>query len=137
MALTTQPAEDAIVARLKTIVPRVYVTEVPDGVSPVYPYIVVYFGEPTRMSKDRGIVSTRQDTLRGFATFQVVSPTDAASNAVKNAIRESLPGYRPPDCGEMMLEGGGGYSKAATGTAPTLYYREVAMSWLTNLSWVN
>lgn len=136
MSLDTTSAEADILARLETIVPRVYTTEVPDGISPVYPLIVVYFGDPIRIGTDRGIVSTRNDTLRGYGLVQVQAPTDAAANAVKNRVRNALTGYRPTDCGEMMLEGGFAYSRSSGAAKPTLYYREVAFSWLTNLSWV-
>ena len=135
MSLDTTAAEAAIIARLATTLSRVYVTEVPDNVTPVYPLIVVYFGDPVRIGTDRGIVSTRNDTQRGFAVIQVQAPTDDAARIIKNKIRVSMVGYRPTDCGEMVLEGGYGYSKAATGVKPTIYYREVGMSWLTNLSY--
>jgi len=135
MSLDTTQAEAAIVARLVTVLSRVYVTEVPDSVTPVYPLVVIYFGDPVRIGTDRGIVSTRNDTQRGFAVIQVQAPTDAAARDIKNKIRVSMVGYRPTDCGEMVLEGGYGYSKAATTVKPTIYYREVGMSWLTNLSY--
>lgn len=135
MSLDTTLAEADIVVRLKTITPRVYVTEVPDNVTPVYPLIVIYFGDPVRIATDKGIVSTRNDTLRGFAVIQVQAPTDTVARDIKNKVRVSMPGYRPTDCGEMVLEGGYGYSKAATSVKPTIYYREVGMSWLTNLSY--
>ena len=135
MSLDTTQAEAAIVSRLITVLSRVYVTEVPDSVTPVYPLVVIYFGDPVRIGTDRGIVSTRNDTQRGFAVIQVQAPTDAAARDIKNKIRVSMVGYRPTDCGEMVLEGGYGYSKAATTVKPTIYYREVGMSWLTNLSY--
>jgi len=135
MSLDTTQAEAAIVARLSAVLSRVYVTEVPDSVAPVYPLVVIYFGDPVRTGTDRGIVSTRNDTQRGFAVIQVQAPTDAAARDIKNKIRVSMVGYRPTDCGEMVLEGGYGYSKAATTVKPTIYYREVGMSWLTNLSY--
>jgi len=137
MPLSPILTEDAITARLATIVPRVYTTEVPDGVAPVYPYIVVYFGTPVRMARGRNLMSTRQDAMRGYCMIEVAAPTDAAARAVQGAVIESLTGYRPTNAGEMTLEGGagGGYSRAATGTNPTVYYREVAYSWVTNLAW--
>lgn len=135
MSLDTTQAETDIINRLKTVaVPRVYTTEVPDGVSPTYPLIVVYFGDPARITTDRGIVTTRDDTLRGYALVQIQAPTDAAANIVKNKVRANLTGYRPTDCGEMMLEGGFSYSRSSSTAPPTIYYREVAFSWLTNLS---
>lgn len=134
MSLDTTAMEDSIITELKTIIPRVYISSVPDGVAPVYPYIVVYFGEPMRIASDRGIVSTRNDTLRAYATCEVVAPTDDAARKIVNKIRLALTGFRPTDSGEMGREGGGGYSSARK-ASELLYYRSVGFSWLTNLSW--
>jgi len=134
MVLSTSAVEADVIAQLKTIVPRVYTTSVPEGISPDYPLIVVYFLEPVRTSADRNVVSTRFDTLRGGCTVEIQAPTDDAANKVKDKVR-NLAGYRPPDCGEMQLEGGTAiYPHTSNGLNPTLYFRYVAFSWLTNLS---
>lgn len=137
MSLDTTQSELDIVTRLKTVIPRVYETEVPDGTVPiVYPLIVVYFGEPTRTGRDRGIVSTRNDTLRAFCTVQIQAKDASAARVIANKVRTTMTGYRPTDCGEMVLEGGSAYpSSAASIVQPTIYYREIGYSWLTNLSY--
>ena len=135
MGLETSPTEDDIVTRLKTIIPRVYTTEVEAGVSPVYPLIVAYFGTPVRMAHGRSIMSTRQDALRGYGRFDVAAPTDAAARVIKDRILDSMVGYRPTNAGEMTLEGGAQYARASLDGGEPLYYRSVALSWVTNLAY--
>jgi hypothetical protein len=136
MSLSTSSVEDAIEERLKTINPRVYISEVPDDVStPKSPYIVVYFGGPIRAAGDHHITSSRNDTNIFYCTVQVIGRTDKAARDVNNLIRDSLTGFRPPDCGEMVLEGGLSYSSGNGDTKPTDYYRETGYSMRTNLSW--
>jgi hypothetical protein len=137
MSLDTTQTETDIINRIKTVLPRVYITEVPDGTDPGDPYVVVYFGEPSRIGTDHHLTSTRNDTLRGFLTIQVISRTDAAASAIKNRIKNALVGFRPADSGEIIAEGGLSYSEASTSGASTKYYRELGFSYMTNLTWVS
>lgn len=136
MSLDTTATETDILNAIKTAVghDRVWPTEVPDGQDAAFPYVIVYFGEPIRASGGRHITSTRDDLLIGYITVQVVSTTDASANAVKNRIKAALTGFRPVDSGEMVLEGGMGYSAAQTQVKPTRYFRELAFSYRTNLT---
>lgn len=131
--LDTTQTEVDIENRIKTVMPRVWVTEVPMGVNPGDPYAVVYFGDPIRTATDHHITSTRNDTLRGYFTVQVIASTEAAARAVKNRIKNALVGYVPTDSGEIMSEGGMSYSAANTSGSSTKYYREMGFSYFTNL----
>lgn len=136
MSLDTGPTEAAIEAEIKTTLghDRVYVTQVPDGLTPKYPYVVLYYGEPIRSARDRHITTTRDDVLVGYVTVQVISTTDSSANAVKNRIKNALTGFRPIDSGEMVLEGGMAYSDADTRVSPTRYFRELGFTYRTNLT---
>lgn len=136
MSLDTSTYENAIVARLKTVCPRVWVTEVPDNVpSPAYPYIIVQWIEPVRLGVGHHINGSRNDAQRAGAIIKAVSSDDDSANKVKNRIRDSLAGYRPPDCDEIRLEGGLAYSASNTNPKPTTFTRDTYCSWVTNLSW--
>lgn len=135
MSHDTTAYEAAVKARITAICPRTYVTEVPDTTAtPVYPYVILRWIEPVRTAFDHHMVSSLNDTTRGGLIVTVVSETDASANAVKNRIKGSLAGYRPPDCGEMVLEGGAGYSTSNSEPKPTTYSRDLYLSFLTNLS---
>ncbi len=134
MALDTTATEADILAKVKTLANRVYTYEVPDAdATPAYPYVVVYFGEPVRTGVDHHITSTRNDTLRGYVTVQVISSDVDSANALKNKLKVGLTGYRPVDSGEMVMEGGTGY--AFTDSKPTKFFRELGYSYRTNLTW--
>jgi hypothetical protein len=136
MSLNTAPAEDDIEAAVRAVIPRVFVDEVPDNEpTPKYPYAMLYFGGPIRAAGDHHMTSTRNDTNILYCTVQVLSQTSKSARDVNNRIREALVGHRPPDCGEMVLEGGLAYSSGNGDTKPTIYYRETGYSMRTNLSW--
>jgi hypothetical protein len=136
MSLDTAPIEDDIVAIVRAVVPRVWVSEVPDDVpTPAYPYAVVYFGGPIRSARDHHITSTRNDTTWGYCTVRVVSSTDTSARDVNNRIRDALVGHAPPDAGEMYLEGGLQFSNGSGIAPPTKYFRETGYSYACNLSW--
>lgn len=136
MSLDTGPAEDAIKARVLTVTPRVFVSEVPaDQPTPEMPYVILYFGGPIRSARDHHITSVRNDTLIGYCTAQVISRTDISARDVNNRVRDALVGYRPPDSGEMIPGGGLAYSNGSNDVKPTKYYRESGYTYATNLSW--
>lgn len=135
MTLDTTATEAAILARLRTILPRFYDTKLPDNETPRYPYGIVLFGEPQRTGTDRHVSGTRNDVQVGYVTVRVISTDVDSAKAIKNAVRDSLTGYRPPDSGEMGLEGGFGTSSASTETRPTLFIRDTSFSYKTNLNW--
>jgi hypothetical protein len=141
MSLDSTPAELAILTRLNTLAPEFYDSEVPDEVQIVVtdglfkPYGVVYFGGPLRDSRDHHITSTRNDTTVLYCTVQVIAARASEARTVRNQVVQLMAGYRPPDCGEMILEGGMSYSRAADNELPQHYLREVAFSMRSNLSW--
>jgi hypothetical protein len=134
--LDTGPLEDDIEAVVRTVCSRVWVSEIPDDVpTPQTPYIIIYFGGPIRSAADHHITSTRNDTMIGYCTVQVVSKTDKSARDVNNLVRNALVGHRPPDAGEMVSEGGLAYSRGNNDVTPTKYYRETGYSYRTNLQW--
>lgn len=137
MSLDTTGYEADIVARIKTICPRVVITEVPEGEpSPAHPYVLVRWIEPIRLGTGgHHIDGSRNDAQRAGAIVTVVSLDDTSANAVKNRLRVALAGHRPPDCDEIKFEGGLAYSRSNTAPRPTTYSREMYCSWITNLSW--
>lgn len=136
MSLDTGPLEDDIKALVQTVTPRVFISEVPGDVpTPTMPYVVLYFGGPIRAATDHHITSTRNDTTIGYCTARVVSSTDTSARDVNNRIRNALVGHRPPDAGEMVLEGGLSRSNGTGAVPPTKYYRETGYSYRCNLSW--
>lgn len=136
MTLDTGPFEDAIKARVQSVTPRVFVSEVPpDEPTPAMPYVILYFGGPIRSGRDHHITSVRNDTQIGYCTAQVISKTDTSARDVNNLVRNALVGYRPPDCGEMIPGGGLAYSNGSNDVRPTKYYRESGYTFATNLGW--
>lgn len=134
MSLETAPLEDDIKATVQAVTPRVFVSEIPDDLAtPAFPYVVIYFGGPVRSARDHHISSTRNDTTIGYCTVQVVSETDTSARDVNDRIRNALVGHRPPDCGEMVLEGGIARSNGNNEVKPTRYYRETGYSYRSNL----
>lgn len=136
MPLNPSAAEDSIVEELEDIIPRVYDTEVPDGVSPVYPMIVCYFGDPIRTARGRNILSVKNDPQRAYVLVQVASETVQSTKDIYGAVREKLIGFCPDNSGEMVPEGlGVSYSRSNGNSKPTVYYREAGFSYITNLEW--
>lgn len=131
--IDTTQTEAEIIARVKTVISRVYISEPPAGVDPGDPFVVVYFGDPIRASGDHHITTVRHDTMIGYLTVQVASRTDAAANAIKNRIKDALVGFIPYDSGEIAAEGGVSRSRSAIESVPQMYYRENGYSYRTNL----
>lgn len=131
--IDTTDTEASIVDQIKTVISRVYVSEVPAGVDPGDPYVVVYFGDPIRTATDHHLENVRYDTMIGYLTVQVISRTDTAANAIKNAIKSALVGFIPDDSGPIVAEGGVSRSRSATESVPQKYYRENGYSYLTNM----
>ena len=140
MSLDVTQTETEIEDRLKTIIPRVYNTEVPAGIDPSpqgKPYMVVFFGDPIRTAGDHHITSTRSDVLRGYFTVQVVGADFASVRAIRDRVKNALVGFRPFDSGEIVAEGGISYSRAASNGSDVKYIRELGFSYKTNLTFVS
>lgn len=134
MSLDSAPYENDIKATVLAVTPRVFISEVPSDLpTPQAPYVVIYFGGPIRAGRDHHITSTRNDTTISYCTVQVVSETDTSARDVNDLIRNALVGHRPPDCGEMVLEGGLARSNGTNEVKPTRYYRETGYSFRSNL----
>lgn len=131
--IDTTQTENSILDQIKTVFPRVYVSEVPDNVDPGDPYIVVYFGDPIRAADDHHLENVRWDSMIGYFTVQVISKTDAAANAIKNRVKSALVGFRPYDSDAIVAEGGVSRSRSATESVPKMYYRETGYSYRTNM----
>lgn len=100
------------------------------------PYGVVYFGGPVRTGTDRSLVSTRHDLNQMYCTVQINAPRAAEAKLLKDAAVDLLNGYRPPEAGELSLEGGMGYSRnSSSNELPTVYVREIGFSCVMNLAW--
>lgn len=135
MTLDTSPYEAAVTARVRAVCPRVVITEVPDGApTPACPYVVIRWIEPVRLGTGHHMTSSRDDAQRAGALITAVSLDDTSANAIKNRLRASLGGYIPPDCGEIMFEGGLAYSTSNTNPKPTTFSRGIFCSWVTNLT---
>jgi hypothetical protein len=131
----TTAYEEDVLAKVKAVCPRTYVTQIPDSVAtPEYPYVVLRWIEPIRTGFDHHMVSSLDDTTRGGLIVQVVSSDDTSANQVKNRIKRELTAYRAPDTGEFNLEGGQSFSTSNGDPKPTTYSRELYYSFLTNLS---
>lgn len=99
------------------------------------PFVVVYSGGPIRSGTDHHISGSRNDTTVLYWTIAVYAPTADVPGVVAGQILNLLAGYKPPDCGEMLLEGGLSYSRGSNTVRPTQYVREIAFNARSNLSW--
>ena len=136
MSLDTTAYEADIVSQIKSVCPRTYVTAVPDSVpTPGYPYVIVTWGEPFRANADRHMDNSRHDSTRSTVFIEVYSKDDASANATKNAIKNVLTGYIPPDCAEMILESGHSGTQKQVQPKPTLFIRELTYSFFSNMAW--
>lgn len=142
MTLKTTGFETSVISRITTQYPNlaVYDSEVPEDSDIQYtnglfsPFVVVYFGGPIRAARDRGIVSTRNDSTILYCTLEVYAPRSDTARAVRDNLVDLLTGFIPPDCGEMSLEGGFSSSRASTTVRPTQYIRSLAFTTRGNLS---
>lgn len=142
MTLKTTGFETYVVDRIKAAYPNlpVYDSEVPEDSAIKYanglfsPFVVVYFGGPIRAARDRGIVSTRNDSTILYCTVEAYAPTSDTARVVRDNMIDLLTGSFPPDCGELSLEGGFSYSRASATVRPTQYIRSLAFSTRGNLS---
>lgn len=136
MSLDTSVYEKAITDRLEELCPRVFVTEVPDNQeSPKLPYIMVQWIEPIRAAGGHHLENSRHDAQRAGFILTTVSKTDEDANRLKNAARNSLLGWQPPDCNDIKAEGGRAFSMSNAIPRPTTYSRMQFFSFITNLSW--
>ena len=131
--IDTTQTEASIITQVKTVLSRVYVSEVPANVDPGDPYIVIYFGDPIRIATDHHLENVRHDTMIGYFTVQVISKTDTAANSIKNRVKSALVGFCPYDSGPVVAEGGVSRSRSAIESVPQMYYRENGYSYHTNM----
>lgn len=133
MPLLTAPYEDAIKAQVETATPRVWVTEVPAEVpTPQTPYVVLYFGGPVRTAFDHHMALSQNDSMVAYCTIQVVSRTDISARDVADRVRQAMLGFVPPNSGQTQIEGALSYSNATEAAPPTLFYREIGLTFVTN-----
>jgi hypothetical protein len=131
----TTAYEEDVLAKVKAVCPRTYVTQIPDSVAtPEYPYVLLMWIEPIRTGFDHFMVSSLNDTTRGGLIVRIVSSDDDSANKMKNRIKKELTAYRAPDTDEFKLEGGQSFSTSNGNPKPTTYSRELYYSFLTNLS---
>lgn len=143
MPLETLPAEDAILAKLKTELPHVYVdrgTYLEDSVIPksdedgmFQPYVLVAFGGNYAYGGDSSIIGPRWDTQRATLTMYIVAPTDRVATQIKDKIRAALlTDFRMPDAGAMRVNTG--YSFVDTDLGYNRYVQVIGFAYLFNLS---
>lgn len=119
----------------------IYESQVPEDANIVVtnglfnPFIVVYSGGPIRSGTDHHITGSRNDTTVLYWTIAIYSPRVDTTNLLAGQVVTLLAGYRPPDCGEMMLDGGLSYERGSNTVRPTQYVREIAFTARSNLSW--
>lgn len=143
MALSTAAFRADVLARIRTANPnaQVFESEVPEDADIPYPnglfspFYVVYFGGPIRAARDRGLVSTRNDTTIVYCTVEVYAPKASTAALLKDRLVDLITGFTPTDCGEMTLEGGLAYSRASNTVRPTQYIDSTSWTTRSNLSW--
>lgn len=142
MALDPGPAWADVISVLDVALPViVYDSQAPEDTDLVLtnglfnPFVVVYSGGPIRSGTDHHITGTRNDTTVLYWTVAVYAPTPAVTDLITGQIINLLTGYKPPDCGEMMLEGGLSYKRGLNAVRPTQYVRETGFTARSNLSW--
>lgn len=142
MALSSAPFKADVKAQLQAQFPamHLYVSEVPEDDQINWnnglfsPYIVLSFGGPIRSARDKGIVSTKYDTTILYCTVEVYAPRSDDAALIKDDVVKRLTGFRPTDCGEMVLEGGLAYSRASNDVRPTIYVESTAFTTRGNLT---
>lgn len=140
MSLSLSPSYNAIVDRLRTETNRdVYKVMYPDesmlrtsnGV--MLPYYIVRVGGPVRAAKGRSITTSRHHVNIVFCTVScVAADTDALDYIVDEAL-DLLTGWKPPECGEMVLEGGLQYAEGLSTVKPSKFIKDLAFTYRSNL----
>lgn len=140
MALSMTPSMEAILDRMRTrLVPEVHDTEVPPDDELQYvngimsPYYVVMFGGPVRAARGKSITGVRDHVTILYCTVQCVAPDSNGRNHLIDGVIDTLTGYRPPECGEMILEGGMAYTNGNTTVRPTKYFKDIVFTYRANL----
>lgn len=140
MALSTVPAEDDILAQLKTIAgidvmegdytEDSYMPEV-DSNGMFRPYMLVKHNGGFQ-AYDNGIVGPDKDTLRATFTVYVVSPVDRVSRQFRDDVRvKMLTDFQPTDA--SSLRPGNSYSFVDPDLGYHRYVHALAFSYLFNL----
>lgn len=130
---------DDILSRMRTnLVPEVYDTEVTDddvtyvnGI--MSPYYVVMFGGPVRAARGKSITTVRHHVTILYCTVTCVAPDANGRNYLIDSVVDLLTGYAPPECGEMILEGGMAYTNGNTTVRPTKYFKDIVFTYRANL----
>lgn len=141
MPLNSEPGEDDVMAKLRTI-PGVDIVEgeyTPDSWTPdvdanglFKPYFTVKFnaGFPTY---DNGIVGPEKDSLRNTFSVYVASPDDRLTRNLRNQVREKmLTDFAPTD--GSSLKPTGGFSFVDSDLGYNRYVHNIGFAYQTNLS---
>lgn len=139
MSLALSPSVNAIKARLETTGKDVYKVQHPDdrmlrtsnGV--MLPFYVVRVGGPVRAAKGRNITTSRDHVNIVFCTVACMAADDDALDIIVDDAINTLTGFKPPECGEMILEGGLSYSEANSTVKPSKYVKDIAFTYRANL----
>lgn len=110
------PIQDAIVARLKSVMPNTPIDE--DGVlddtilarttapgAQLVPYIVPRFGSIRRKPLGYAIAGTRYDDYYSTVDVACVAPVGRAARKMLDVATDCLIGWCPPDSTEITVEG--------------------------------
>lgn len=98
------------------------------------PHYMVFYGGPIRAGRgDRSLVSTRKDGTIVYANIICVAPRADIALEMKDGILDALLGGRPDDFGEIVLDGGFGYSRGSNTVRPTRYEETLIVSARGNL----
>ena len=144
MSLNMYDSEESVLDKIKEVYPdiKVYEDDIPQDDSLEYddrgtlvPYILVEWGDLTRMRADRGLVSVRQDSYLYFFTVTVATGRANDTKKLNGHLVDSLVGYRPVDGGEITPKGTMKFSLSTTTNRPVQYFRSTTFQFVTNLSW--
>ncbi len=139
MSLDLTPSFNAIVARLAATGTDTYPVQYPDDTmlrtsnGVMLPFYVVRIGGPVRAAKGRSITTSRHHVNIVFCTVACVAADPDAMNHIVDVAMDRLVGWEPPECGEMILEGGLSYSEGISTVKPTKYLKDISFTYRSNL----
>lgn len=138
--LDPTPAIEAVKTQLETVGVSVHDTQVPDEwLNPtdngiMLPFYVVQYGGPVRAAKGRNITTSRDHVNIMFLTIACMAAEPEAMKWLYGQALNALTGFRPPDSGELILEGGLSYSEGISTVKPTRYLKTISYTFRTNLT---
>lgn len=141
MSLSTTPFRTFMENGVGAIGFKVFIAEVPEDkeikvTNGLFtPFFAIYFGGPIRAAGDHHIVDSAKDSTIVYCTIEAYAARSSEALEMKNRVITSLTGKRPPDCGQLTLEGGMTYSRATNEVRPTMYIESTVFSTRSNLSW--